>query len=474
MDARAEQDASCEVVEPQQQLGEMSDISPGRRVSVVEDAAKDEVASQSASLSHGMEVKKKRLEILRRKFEVEKAPKELELQLCELELEEEISDHHSRISEYAEKTEIWMRETDHVGATATAYRDGGDRLSCSTPTPVGIGPTTVGATRVATAAAVASQRSDGAMAKADRGHQPSTPTSASVPPDYDRTMAVEQAAAMEREYAQWRRAVEDSIKVHRTKYFGQSCRAGAVAMAAPCSANSTVKQLPSIQSAFVDASLTPSQKAARENTPKELPIFSGTVEQWPLFITAYDRSTAACGFTDEENLIRLQRALKGPALESVDHLLLLPDGLADVLDILRSEYGRPDLIVDSLVEKVRRLPPVRSERLESLAIFGKAVRKMCATIKASGLKEYDCNVTLLKELVAKLPAERRLEWARHKVKLPRKSVVEFGKWFTEIAVAASTEVNPFERNLHVEQSRSQPARKPPKQPSLECSRHQDM
>uniref|UniRef100_A0A182X104 Peptidase aspartic putative domain-containing protein n=1 Tax=Anopheles quadriannulatus TaxID=34691 RepID=A0A182X104_ANOQN len=208
-------------------------------------------------------------------------------------------------------------------------------------------------------------------------------------------------------------------------------------MAAPCSANSTVKQLPSIQSAFVDASLTPSQKAARENTPKELPIFSGT------------------------NLIRLQRALKGPALESVDHLLLLPDGLADVLDILRSEYGRPDLIVDSLVEKVRRLPPVRSERLESLAIFGKAVRKMCATIKASGLKEYDCNVTLLKELVAKLPAERRLEWARHKVKLPRKSVVEFGKWFTEIAIAASTEVNPFERNLHVEQSRSQPARKPP-------------
>uniref|UniRef100_A0A8W7PNQ8 Uncharacterized protein n=1 Tax=Anopheles coluzzii TaxID=1518534 RepID=A0A8W7PNQ8_ANOCL len=188
MDARAEQDASCDVVEPQQQLSGMSGTSPGRRVSVVEDAAKDEVASQSASLSHGMEVKKKRLEILRKKFEVEKAQKELELQLCELELEEEICDHHSRISKYAEKTEIWMRETDHISQEIDIV---------PTPTPVGIGPTTVGSTRVATAAAVSPQRSEGAMAKADRGHQPSTPASASVPPDYDRTMAVEQAAAME-------------------------------------------------------------------------------------------------------------------------------------------------------------------------------------------------------------------------------------------------------------------------------------
>uniref|UniRef100_A0A182U8J9 Uncharacterized protein n=1 Tax=Anopheles melas TaxID=34690 RepID=A0A182U8J9_9DIPT len=201
MEARAEQDASRKVVEPQQQLGEMSGISRRRRVSVVEDAEKDEVASQSASLSRGLEVKKKRLEILRRIFEVEKAQKELELQLCELVPEEEISDHHSRISEYAEKTEIWMRETDHVGTTATVYRNGDDCLGCSTPTPVGIGPATVSAT-AATAAAVSPQRSEGAIAKADRSHQSSTPASASIPPDYDRTMAVDQAAAMEHEYAQ--------------------------------------------------------------------------------------------------------------------------------------------------------------------------------------------------------------------------------------------------------------------------------
>uniref|UniRef100_A0A182PWS1 Uncharacterized protein n=1 Tax=Anopheles epiroticus TaxID=199890 RepID=A0A182PWS1_9DIPT len=231
---------------------------------------------------------------------------------------------------------------------------------------------------------------------------------------------------MEREYAEWRHAVEDSIKEHRAKRSIRPYNTGAMAAAraAPYGANSTVVPTP-VQRASSGIPLTPSQKAARDNTPKELPVFSGLVEQWPMFITAFERSTATCGFTDDENLLRLQQALRGPALESVDHMLLLPDGLTEVLDILRTEYGRPDLIVDSLVDKVRRLPPVIAERLDTLANFGKAVRKLCATIRASGLEDYDCNVALLKELVAKLPAERRLEWARYKVKLTRKTVGEF-------------------------------------------------
>uniref|UniRef100_A0A182HFM2 Uncharacterized protein n=1 Tax=Anopheles arabiensis TaxID=7173 RepID=A0A182HFM2_ANOAR len=440
MDERAVQDASCVVVETQQQLGETSNISPERRVSVVEDAAnKDESASQPAGLPRDLEVRRKRLEIRRKQFELEKVQKELELELCELELEEEISDRGSHVSDFVRKTEVWMQKTKDIGTNSMVHRDGGDRIGHSPSTTVRHNLATASAMQLADEATPTSSREECAMAGASRCHQPSSPAMSSFPPDYDRTLAEDQAAAMEREYAQWRRAVEDSIKTHRTKHFGQPNQAGAMAMAAPHGVNSTLKPTPANQNAVMGNLLTPSQKAARDSTPKELPVFSGSVEQWPLFIAVYERSTKACGFTDDENLIRLQQALRGPALESVDHLLLLPDGLAEVLDILRTEYGRPDLIVDSLVEKVRSLPQIRTDRLETLAIFGKAVRKMCATIKASGLKEYDCNVTLLKELVAKLPAERRLEWARHKAKLSKRTVGEFGKWFTEIAVAASTE-----------------------------------
>lgn len=47
---------------------------------------------------------------------------------------------------------------------------------------------------------------------------------------------------------------------------------------------------------------TPQQLAARHVMAKELPIFSGNPEDWPLFISAYHNSTLACGFSDAENL----------------------------------------------------------------------------------------------------------------------------------------------------------------------------
>uniref|UniRef100_A0A182NQ52 Uncharacterized protein n=1 Tax=Anopheles dirus TaxID=7168 RepID=A0A182NQ52_9DIPT len=89
----------------------------------------------------------------------------------------------------------------------------------------------------------------------------------------------------------------------------------------------------------------------------------GAIEQWLIFIANYEQSTAVCGFSDEENLLRLQKALRGPALDSVGHLLYFLATLSKAIAILRSEYGRPDLIVDGLINK-----------------------------------DYDCNVTLLQEL----------------------------------------------------------------------------
>ncbi|XP_065094863.1 uncharacterized protein LOC135715579 [Ochlerotatus camptorhynchus] len=44
--------------------------------------------------------------------------------------------------------------------------------------------------------------------------------------------------------------------------------------------------------------------------PKDLPPFRGDPEDWPLFYSAYLNSTTACGYTDVENLARIQRALQ--------------------------------------------------------------------------------------------------------------------------------------------------------------------
>ncbi|XP_052901567.1 uncharacterized protein LOC128309229 [Anopheles moucheti] len=160
-------------------------------------------------------------------------------------------------------------------------------------------------------------------------------------------------------------------------------------------------------------------------------------EQWPLFISSYEHSTAICGYSDYENLLRLQKALKGAALEAVSSLLLLPSGLKEATDVLKLRFGRPEVIVENLMEKVRRLPAPRADRLDTLVESGFAVRNLCATIQASGLPEYTCNVILLKELIVKLPSATCIEWARHQQQLPSVTLSDFGRWIGELAAALS-------------------------------------
>ncbi|XP_052900305.1 uncharacterized protein LOC128306748 [Anopheles moucheti] len=151
----------------------------------------------------------------------------------------------------------------------------------------------------------------------------------------------------------------------------------------------------------------------------------------------YEHSTAICGYSDYENLLRLQKALKGAALEAVSSLLLLPSGLKEAIDVLKLRFGRPEVIVENLMEKVRRMPAPRADRLDTLVEFGFAVRNLCATIQASGLPEYTCNVILLKELIVKLPSATCIEWARHQQQLPSVTLSDFGRWIGELAAALS-------------------------------------
>ncbi|XP_055591192.1 uncharacterized protein LOC129743240 [Uranotaenia lowii] len=182
--------------------------------------------------------------------------------------------------------------------------------------------------------------------------------------------------------------------------------------------------------------LSRSQLAARHAVTKELPTFSGNPEEWPLFISTYESSTRMCGFSDEENLLRLQRSLKGRALETVRSRLLHPAGLAGVIRTLKTLYGRPEVIVHSLVCKIREMPSPKTEKLGTLIDFGVAVQNMCATIVASGLNEHLCNVALLQELVERLPSTVKLDWAKHRSTLQAVTLDDFSKWL-EILVEAA-------------------------------------
>ncbi|XP_055622973.1 uncharacterized protein LOC129766466 [Toxorhynchites rutilus septentrionalis] len=115
---------------------------------------------------------------------------------------------------------------------------------------------------------------------------------------------------------------------------------------------------------------TNAQLAARQVMPKELPKFTGEPQDWPMFISSFINSTEVCGYTDAENLARLQRSLGGNALEAVRSRLLLPASVPYVLETLRKLYGRPEILINTLLKRVRSVTPPKSDNLHSIVVYG--------------------------------------------------------------------------------------------------------
>lgn len=188
--------------------------------------------------------------------------------------------------------------------------------------------------------------------------------------------------------------------------------------------------------------LTTKQLAARQAISKDLPCFNGNPADWPLFISTFNSTTAMCGFTDEENIFRLVKCLKGRALERVQNRLTHPANLPGILRTLKLMYGQPEAIVHSLIGKIHALPVVSADDFEALVDFAVTVENFCATVDSCGLEEHLYNVTLLHQLVNKLPPTIKLNWAQYKLSLPGANLASFSNWIYSLAEAASTIIIP--------------------------------
>lgn len=187
----------------------------------------------------------------------------------------------------------------------------------------------------------------------------------------------------------------------------------------------TVKSLP-----------TPQQMCARQVMPMDLPTFAGDPEDWPVFFSQYKNTTAACGYNDSENLVRLQRCLRGQALEYVRSRLLLPELVPKVINTLEMLYGKPTVIIKSLINKVQSMPPPEMERLESIIDYGMAIQNLVDHMIAMNQVEHLRNPTLLQELEMKLPSELKLKWAQYKRQNSPSSLKTLNDYMNEIVEVA--------------------------------------
>ncbi|XP_055920221.1 uncharacterized protein LOC129951887 [Eupeodes corollae] len=175
----------------------------------------------------------------------------------------------------------------------------------------------------------------------------------------------------------------------------------------------------------------------RQVVSRELPIFSGTPEEWPLFFSSFQTSTRICGLSNDENLLRLQRSLKGKAFEYVSHSLTLPALVPEIMSTLRMAFGRPEHIINNLLAKIRSTAPVNPNRLDSLINFSLEVKGIVATMEASGLVSYLNNPLLLQDIIDKLPVQKRIDWAMHSENINEVNLKTLSDWLFKFAEAAS-------------------------------------
>ncbi|XP_073827967.1 uncharacterized protein isoform X1 [Musca autumnalis] len=147
----------------------------------------------------------------------------------------------------------------------------------------------------------------------------------------------------------------------------------------------------------------------------DLPEFNGQPEQWPMFAVSYKETTRMYNYTKLENLTRLQKALKGEAKAKVEAYLIHPECVDQVMSTLEFHFGRPQIMIRSQIAKVRSFPTI------------------------SGATPHLCNLTLLEELVNKLPLSKREEWARFSLnnlgQYP--TIRQFSTWLQEVATYVS-------------------------------------
>ncbi|XP_021959265.1 uncharacterized protein LOC110855152 [Folsomia candida] len=167
----------------------------------------------------------------------------------------------------------------------------------------------------------------------------------------------------------------------------------------------------------------------RQSIGRDLPLFSGRPEEWPSFIATFKRTTSSCGFTDAENVERIRKCLRGDAAKSVECLLVSPQSLPKVLQILEEKFGQSEVIIRSMVAKAKVVPSVKEEKPQTMIDFGTTVVNLVATIKNLGELEHLRNPVLTHELVEKLPSHFRISWEESVVALTHKSTLEdFAEW----------------------------------------------
>lgn len=197
---------------------------------------------------------------------------------------------------------------------------------------------------------------------------------------------------------------------------------------------------------------------------RDLPQFSGLPEEWPKFFESYHSTTEAYRYSKLENLTRLQKALTGEALRTVDHVLVYSRHVDLVMETLQDAFGQPDTLLRSQFARVQNLPVLDEARLEMMiGPMAVTVRNLVTFLDTPGGRNRMGDTVLMDGLVSKLPMSLALNWEETAERFPHPGLLEFSEWLTKVSrrvksVAARTATTSSNRGASTKSRSSQQAK----------------
>ncbi len=90
--------------------------------------------------------------------------------------------------------------------------------------------------------------------------------------------------------------------------------------------------------------------------------------------------------------------------------MIIPNNADKVVAAVEQQYGRPEYLIDAIVNLARDTRAPRENLLSLIINYANAISNLVTTVQTMGIHEYLNNLQLLKELVDKFPDSMKMQW----------------------------------------------------------------
>lgn len=173
-------------------------------------------------------------------------------------------------------------------------------------------------------------------------------------------------------------------------------------------ANNVNSQTNTIPRENINLQETLSAMALRQSVGTQLPEFDGSsVLTWNHFLLQFNLTTEQCNITNEENILRLNKFIKGEARSKIDLLLMTSKSPKPIIDILNRQYGGEEKIIKELIDRIHKISFVDS--MDKFEDFNCSVQNTTAILINIKRDLFDIQ-KLLSLYLDKLPEHVVMQW----------------------------------------------------------------